>query len=202
MNPISNRTRFHFMLMIVVAAISSCKLTNDELLEKGNRLVNAGKYDEAIAVYTKLIHRNKKFQVPYYNRGLCYYHKYDYNRALHDFNEAIRIKTSSGLVFAKNANAPWATEEDRMQAGYPDLLYMVAMSEYFMDSLTSSFHHFNQLSAMNSGELSTSLLFQGYIMLRTDDSTKACDYFSRSRNSAITIDQRRVVDSVFLVYCR
>ncbi|HEX2629465.1 MAG TPA: tetratricopeptide repeat protein [Chitinophagaceae bacterium] len=136
MNRIISST-FRFLVIATIALFSSCKPTNEDLLTKGNRLFDEGKYDEAILAYTELIQRNNKLQMPLYNRGLCYYNKGEYEKALIDFNKTVELKTPPGthLVFEKNPDGLLATEEDRMQVKYDLLKEMITATGYHLDSL-------------------------------------------------------------------
>lgn len=52
----------------------------------------AEKYDRAIEIYSKLIQKNPQFAKWYYARGYQFYMKSDWQAAIDDFSEALRIK--------------------------------------------------------------------------------------------------------------
>ena len=53
-----------------------------------------GKYDLALADYTRAIELNSEFALAYGNRGFVYYDTGDYQGALVDFNKAIELDSS------------------------------------------------------------------------------------------------------------
>ena len=64
---------------------------------KGIESANNGNFDDAIKYYTKAIEKwsysdsyENKAGI-YYNRGNAYHHKGEYDRAIEDYNEAIRL---------------------------------------------------------------------------------------------------------------
>ncbi|MDO8637611.1 MAG: tetratricopeptide repeat protein, partial [Dehalococcoidia bacterium] len=74
---------------------------SSQAIEHNNRgidLANAGKYDEAIAEYTKAIAIDPKYANAYANRGIAYNNKKQYDMAIIDLSKAIELDT-------KNADA-------------------------------------------------------------------------------------------------
>jgi tetratricopeptide (TPR) repeat protein len=57
------------------------------------------KGDEAIAACSRLSALDPKNAFPYYNRGLAYYQKGDYNRAIADYDQAIRVDPNYALAY-------------------------------------------------------------------------------------------------------
>ena len=76
--------------------LTNCKPTNDQLFDKAFRLINEKQYAAAIPVYNEIILRNKKLQLAFYNRGVCYTNLKEYSKALADFNQVINLHTIEG----------------------------------------------------------------------------------------------------------
>jgi tetratricopeptide (TPR) repeat protein len=59
-------------------------VTEDVLaeLEKGNKLLDEGKIDEALAIYNDILAKNPEAYVINYSLGNCYFKKEDYDRAI------------------------------------------------------------------------------------------------------------------------
>jgi len=50
-----------------------------------------GKYGRAISDYTKAIEINPRFAEAYYNRGIAYYYKKEYDKSLEDVEKAKKL---------------------------------------------------------------------------------------------------------------
>jgi len=66
-------------------------------LNQGNNLYKAGKYEQAVAEYTKAIELDPSLTSAYYNRGLAYLQMKEYDSALADFNKAIKINPKDSM---------------------------------------------------------------------------------------------------------
>ena len=63
----------------------------DAYLRRGFAYYNRGRYDEAIADYTRVIELSPKNRLAYFNRGDAYDEKKLYLQAIADYNQAIAI---------------------------------------------------------------------------------------------------------------
>ncbi len=61
------------------------------LLKKGNALRKAGKYEEALSVYTKAITFDPKLAEAYFQRGMAFYRLGGDLSAIEDFSKAIEL---------------------------------------------------------------------------------------------------------------
>jgi tetratricopeptide (TPR) repeat protein len=194
------RRILNYILFLVL--LTSCNDTNEELFDKAYNLGKEKKYDKAIEMYTKLIRRNRRLQLPYYNRGLMYLNMEKYDKALKDFDEVLSLQNyGSGFMIILNPDSPIASEEDRNQVPYTDVLYQKAQVEYSMDSLRSSFRDFKVLVNNNYEEKSNCLLWLGTIMIRYDKTEKACGYFNSAKQAALTNDDRAEADKMINLNC-
>ena len=189
----------YFFLAVIV--LSSCKKTNDELFDEAYNLTKRKEYDKAIKVYTELIKRNRKLQLPYYNRGYCYYSKEDYSRALFDFNTVMELQTVGGFILTFNPNLPFAGEEARYQVPYYDALYQRAQINFYLEKDSASFEDFNMLIANNYVEKSNCYLWQGNIVLNNGDTAKACSYFLNSQKFANSELINQEAQKMLTKYC-
>jgi hypothetical protein len=68
-------------------------------LSQGVTLYEAGKYEEAVAEYTKAIELDPKLATAYYGRGLAYFKMKQYDSALADFNKALELDPRSSAAW-------------------------------------------------------------------------------------------------------
>jgi hypothetical protein len=76
-------------------------------LNQGVALYEAGKYEQAVAEYTKAIELDPNLASAYYNRGLAYFKMKQYDLALADFNKATELNP--------NASAAWTGRGTALQ---------------------------------------------------------------------------------------
>lgn len=195
-------TKIQVLLLLLCISAASCRLSNDQLLEKGNRLSRKGKFEEAIKVYSSLIKRSFKLQKPYYNRGLAYTELKQYDKALQDFNTIMQRHRQGDFIINYNADLPFADEETRFQVQYEDALYQRAIVKYEMDSLLSSFDDFRWLIAQVYEEKSNCLLWLGDIYLRYGKNAKACASFEEALLCAKTDDEKKEANQMIEGNCK
>jgi tetratricopeptide (TPR) repeat protein len=179
----------------------SCSQSNEQLLDKAYNFCKQKKYDKAIEIYTKVIKSNYKIQSAYYNRGIAYLETQKYDKAFWDFNRVMGLQTHGGYIITFNQDGPLANEETRTQVPYNDALYQRAQAEYYMDSLKSSFIDFQTLVNSNYEEKSNCMLWQGSIYIRSGKTDKACTYFEKARQSALSDEDKSDADEMIKTYC-
>ncbi len=189
------------MLFCIMLIHISCQQTKEDLMDRAYTLSKEKNYKQAIKLYTEIIQRNNKLQQPYYNRGFCYFALKDYPKALSDFNKIIDLHMMGNLVFTLNSNSPLADEEAKSQIPYNDAIYQRAQVKYFMDSIKSSFLDFQMLIDDNYPEKSNCILWQGTILVRSNNSDKACAYFEKAKLSAMNEDDKQEADKMIATYC-
>jgi len=187
--------------LIIAAVLVSCKQTNEELINEGVDLAKRKKYKEAIRLYTKVINRNNKLQLAYYDRGFSLIALKDYSKALTDFNKVMALQTHGDFTYTENPNTPFASEEARMQVPYNDALYLRAQVKYYMDSIKSSFQDFQTLVDNNYKEKSNCIVWQGTICVRNGSKDKACEYFQEAKTIASNDEDRQDADEYVTQYC-
>jgi len=187
--------------LLFICYLTSCKETNEQLINKGIRLSDERKYDEAIAIYTDVIKRNPKLPLAYYNRGIAYMYLEKYKNALADFNKIIASQQNSGpFKYVPNPNSPFAKEEDRAFVSYYEALYQRAQVKYHMDSVQSSYRDFTELIE-NYYEVSNCYLWQGTLWMRAGNREKACERFDKATIYARTEEDRQEADRMTKEYC-
>ena len=160
---------------------TSCKESNEQLLDKAFILVKNKNYTEAIKVYDNIIKSNNKIQLAYYNRGYCYLVLKNYPKALNDFNKTMALQTINGAVVTYNGNSPFSKEEDRTQASFLDALYQRAQVKFYMDSVSSSFKDFQALVDNNYKDKGNCILWQGTLLIKIGKKDQACKYFNKAK---------------------
>ncbi|MFT3705539.1 MAG: tetratricopeptide repeat protein [Agriterribacter sp.] len=189
-------------ILALTILIASCKQTNKQLLDSAYRLSKEKKYDKAIEAYNEVIKSNNKLQIAYYNRGFAYLELKEYSKALFDFNKVMALQTHDDVIITYNKNAPFADEETSAQVPYNDALYQRAQVKYLMDSLKSSFIDYQALVDNNYEEKSNCTLWQGTIYLRSGKEEKACEYFEKAKQFALTDFDRKEADEMMKTYCK
>jgi tetratricopeptide (TPR) repeat protein len=89
----------------------------------GDEICDKGKGDDSIAACSRLIEQNPKFAAAYNNRGLAYQNKRDYDRAIADYNEAIRLDAQNTVAYNNRGNTHLDKgENDRAIADYDEAI--------------------------------------------------------------------------------
>jgi tetratricopeptide (TPR) repeat protein len=85
-----------FLVSLIPCVSSPAWAGPQEDFSAGVIAFNQGRTDEAIRLFTKVIEssdlRYSKSYTAYYNRGICWLRKKNYDKAIADFNMAIEIK--------------------------------------------------------------------------------------------------------------
>jgi tetratricopeptide (TPR) repeat protein len=190
-----------FIFIASLYLLTSCKQTNEQLLDNAYNLDKQKKYDKSIEVYSEVIKRNSKLQLAYYNRGFAYLQTKKYDKALADLDKIIALQTHGDFIITYNKDMPYADEEIRAQVPYNDALYQRAQVKYFMDSLKSSFIDFQTLVDNDYEEKSNCILWQGTIYIRNGKTDKACKYFDNAKQVALSDDDRNEANEMIKTYC-
>ena len=103
-------------ILLIVLLLISCKMPSDEkatvkrLLNLGNESFEKAQYDNAINYYGRVIeqlHGSRDLNVinAYYNRGLAYFKKGDYEGAIEDFTSVVRLNPNDDRAYFNRGNA-------------------------------------------------------------------------------------------------
>ncbi len=99
------------LLLVALPLISACGgddggLTEaEEHSDKGVEYRRQGRFDDAIAQFTKAIELDPNLAEAYFNRGNTYAILLDLQRAVEDYSEAIRLDAQNVLAYANRARA-------------------------------------------------------------------------------------------------
>lgn len=181
----------------------SCKESNEQLLDKAYLLSKENKYAEAIKVYTEVLNRNKKVQLAYYNRGICYSNIKEYSRAMEDFNRVMSFNSSPNgdIVFVLSDNPVFQGTGEDTKVSYYDALYQRAQVNFFMDSINDSFKDFQTLINANYQRKCNCLLWQGTIWIKAGNKIKGCEFFNEANTFAVTEDDLNQTKEMIKTYC-
>lgn len=80
---------------------------NDLTVEKGRALMNAGDYDGAIALFTRLIEKNPRNSLSYRLRGNAYSNINDRSKAIDDWVTAARLGDKTIQSYLDFLKVPW-----------------------------------------------------------------------------------------------
>ena len=169
-------------------SLSSCKESNEKLTERGVIYIRQGQYSEAIKVFSAIITRNDKLQIPYYNRALCYAELNDLDRALDDLNTVISLH-GAAMEGKSESNTLFSEEEDRAQVSITEALYERGQILYKLDSLDKANKDFTGLISSNY-EKSSCFLWLGLIWIKQGNESKACEMFNQAKHFALTEQEK------------
>jgi tetratricopeptide (TPR) repeat protein len=98
------------LLLFACANLFGATVTKSfrELTAKGDADLKAGDLDDAIAEYNRIIALNltpQQASLAVMARGNCYYAKHDFDRAIADFDQALRLDPKNAGAYGNRANA-------------------------------------------------------------------------------------------------
>jgi len=192
-----------WFITILLMFVASCNQTKEELLDEAYQLAKQKKYEVAIQVYTKVIKRNNRMQLAFYNRGIIYLKNKQYRQALFDFDRVMALQTNEDGSFkvSYNPDSPFATDEQKAQVPFEDALYQRAQARFYLDSLRGSLMDFQWLIKNEYREKSNCTLWQGSIYIRMRNLEQACISFHKSKELAVTEDEKLEADRMIRMYC-
>ncbi|TSL28166.1 Stress-induced-phosphoprotein 1 [Bagarius yarrelli] len=83
----------------------SCQFEVSQLKDQGNKALSAGKFDESVRCYTEALALDPNNHVLFSNRSAAYAKKADYENALKDACQTIKIKPDWGKGYSRKAAA-------------------------------------------------------------------------------------------------
>ena len=87
------------VFLAATMAVLGCEDYAIMYLDKGNRHLAQGQFDEAIAAYTKVIELDPESVIAYSNRGEAYYSIGEYDEAIADYTRAIEMDPEFWLAY-------------------------------------------------------------------------------------------------------
>jgi tetratricopeptide (TPR) repeat protein len=93
------------VFLVSTMAVLSCADYAVMYLDKGNRHLAQGQFDEAIAAYTKVIELDPGYALAYSNRGEAYYSIGEYDKAIADYTKAIELDPEFWLAYYRRGLA-------------------------------------------------------------------------------------------------
>ena len=190
-----------FCFLISIMFLVSCRQTNEQLIQEAIEFSNQSKFEKAIKIYSAIIKKDRKLQLPYYNRGLCYRHLKDNSKAFEDFNKVMTLQTHGDFILTYNQETPFANEETQLQVPYNDAFYQRAQVKFYLDSLRSSFNDFQALIDNNYLKKSNCFIWQGTISLKEGNNSSACKYFAKAKEYASTKDELEEAKKILEINC-
>jgi tetratricopeptide (TPR) repeat protein len=96
------------VVLIALVGASACHKTDAlDLAKKATEEQNAGRYDAAVATWTKAIELGTlgkdNLAIAYIRRGVAYREKKQYDRAIEDYNKAIELNPGDARVYVGRA---------------------------------------------------------------------------------------------------
>jgi uncharacterized protein (TIGR02145 family) len=94
----------------------------EQAIERGNKALDNGKFDEAIAGFNEAIKLNPNSDI-YFKRGNAYYDKKDYDKAVADYTETIRLNPKADGAYNNRGNVYlYKKDYDKAIADYTETI--------------------------------------------------------------------------------
>ena len=165
------------LVLLVGSLLPGCGGTTEDTAEwhfdEGNKLVEKGRYDEAIEECTKAIALDPSLVKAYFWRAVAYYQKTQYDLAIADCNKVIEIDPNLVEAYVNRAAAYCA----QMQ-------YDLAIADC------------NKVIEIDSGMCGVAYLYRGYVHSRRGQHELAI----ADRDKAIAIDPNLAYSAMGLIY--
>ena len=90
-----------YTLLIYMLAVMGCAFAQnpaDDWFDQANEAYNSGNYDNAIALYQKILDADMESVPVYYNMGNAYYKMHDYPMAIYNYERALKLDPSNEEV--------------------------------------------------------------------------------------------------------
>ena len=92
-------------LALIIAFITACAPSDQELFEAGVEQIEASNYKQAIEYFERAIEQNPENTAAYNAKGVAYFNLEDYDQAISSFNTSIQIDSTSYKPFFNRGNA-------------------------------------------------------------------------------------------------
>jgi len=90
----------------------------DRLIENGNQLMDAGKYEAAIAHYTRALEVDPSLVDVRIDRGACYYALKEYPKAINDFERGLESEPDHAIAHFNMGITYHSLGEDSLMVAY------------------------------------------------------------------------------------
>ena len=123
------------VLLAVMMVVLGCKDYAVVHLDKGNRHLAQGQFDEAIAAYTRAIELDPESVTAYSNRGEAYYSTGEYEEAIADYTKAIERAPEFWLAYYHRGLAYESKGEyEKAASDYEKVIEMAADPGFVEDA--------------------------------------------------------------------
>ena len=87
-----------FILLLVLMTSAHCQQTAEDWFNKGDLLLNSGKYNESIEAYNKAIELNQSYAVAWSHKGDALLNLSLFNESLDSYDKAIKLDPNFALA--------------------------------------------------------------------------------------------------------
>ncbi len=91
-------------LIVLILSICSCSRSAEVYFEKGVKMTDEKRYNEAIECFTDAIEVNPNLVKAYFSRGFVFYNLNKMNEALSDYNKAIELDPEYASAYNNKGN--------------------------------------------------------------------------------------------------
>jgi len=168
------------IISISLLAISACKQSKLQTLDRADLLAGKGKYLDAINLCNKILSEDSTVQLAYYQRGIYYTNTKEYSKAIADFDKIISSKTNGqGAFFETNRKSELASDEDKLTVYVVEATFMRAVAKYLIGSLNSALNDFSYCIE-NNYKRASCYSWLGSIYVSKNEKDKGCEMYSKA----------------------
>jgi tetratricopeptide (TPR) repeat protein len=167
-------------ISISLLALSGCKQSKLNILNRADLLAGKGKYVDAIKLCNEVLSEDSTVQLAYYQRGIYYTNTKEYLKGISDFDKIIFSKTNGQQAFFEpNRESEFASEEDKLTVYVVEATFMRGVAKYLVGSLNSSLNDFSYCIENNYKQASC-YSWLGSIYISKGQKDKGCEMYANA----------------------
>ncbi|MDN5204645.1 tetratricopeptide repeat protein [Fulvivirgaceae bacterium BMA10] len=195
------------ILLAIYTMLLGTMACEDESSELGDQYFNKGKYDEAVAEYSKYLELQPNNVKSLYNRGRAYEEIGDYSNAMEDFKKVLKIDPrnvsahlSVGQDFYRNGDYASAIfyydKAVKLDPSSAQAHYLIARSNHKLGKFRDALNGYNNAININK-DFGDAYLSRGAIKVYMRQMKGACSDFRTAK--ALDVQE---ADKAISQYCK
>ena len=180
------------LLIFVVLGFFACQ-SNNEL--PGDQLFEKGQYQQALAAYNDYLESNQATPSVLFNRGRCYEELKQWDLAIADFEQVIKIDQQNASAHVGIATVKYEEkkyQQSLLQAGkalelndnFAEAHFIAARAKHQLGYVDGAFDSYTQALVINR-EYGEAFLYRGALKISMKQTRSACEDLLKARNLKI-----------------